>query len=169
MQKVIFQLRSISFLILIFLAFSSVCKLQLRRNQFRVSEETITRGAILRNIRSRLLRAAKVYLIKINLTDPYIKIDVLYGIDGKLVESICGKMALENGAIAAINGDFLIWPQEAFWPHSERRGVGHYSYYHHGSLSGFALTPKGASYFTLFLSRFHYCGKWARISSGFHK
>ncbi|MGI6629040.1 MAG: stalk domain-containing protein [Bacillota bacterium] len=146
MQKVIFQLRSISFLILIFLAFFFSMQASAETEPIPVSEETITRGAILREYQVPTASgSAKVYLIKINLTDPYIKIDVLYGIDGKLGKNqSVEKMALENGAIAAINGDFfdmasgsLFGPilKEGEWvttPTTTTEG-----------LSGFALTQKG--------------------------
>lgn len=111
-----------------------------------VSEETITRGAVLQqHIVKTATGTAKVYVTKINLQDPYIKIDVLYGINGKLGKNqTVDKMAEENGAIAAINGDFfdmssgsLFGPlmQEGQWittPTTTTEG-----------LSGFALTNSG--------------------------
>ncbi|MGI6684752.1 MAG: phosphodiester glycosidase family protein [Bacillota bacterium] len=74
-----------------------------------VSEETVTRGAVLQeHLVKTGTGSTKVYVTKINLKDPYIKIDVLYGIDQKLGKNqTVDKMAAEKGAIAAINGDFF--------------------------------------------------------------
>jgi hypothetical protein len=111
-----------------------------------ISEETITRGAVLQEFRvNTAAGTAKAYVTKINLQDPYIKIDLLYGTNGKLgkYQSV-EKMAGESGAIAAINGDFfdmvsgsLFGPmfKEGDWittPTVTTEG-----------LSGFALTDKG--------------------------
>lgn len=111
-----------------------------------VSEETITRGATLQQYQVKTgAGTAKAYVTKINLTDPYIKMDVLYGTDGKLGKNqTVDQMAKENGAIAAINGDFfdmssgsLFGPlmQDGQWvttPTSTLEG-----------LSGFAVTTDG--------------------------
>ncbi|MEL7568675.1 MAG: hypothetical protein AAGU27_27945, partial [Dehalobacterium sp.] len=146
MQKLLFR-RNIFYalfvMLLIFLQGSSALAAQATT---LVSEETITRGAVLQHhIVKTAAGTAKVYVTKINLQDPYIKIDVLYGINGKLGKNqSVDKMAEENGAIAAINGDFfdmssgsLFGPlmHEGEWittPTTTTEG-----------LSGFALTSSG--------------------------
>ncbi|ATW24314.1 phosphodiester glycosidase family protein [Candidatus Formimonas warabiya] len=74
-----------------------------------IHEETITRGAVLQQYAVNTgAGKAKVYVTKINLKDPYIKLDVIYGAKGKLGKNqTVDKLADEYGAIAAINGDFF--------------------------------------------------------------
>ncbi|MCR6545791.1 stalk domain-containing protein [Dehalobacterium formicoaceticum] len=74
-----------------------------------IAEETITRGAVLQQYTVKTASGtSKVFVTKINIQDPYIKMDVIYGIDGKLGKNQnVANMAQENKAIAAINGDFF--------------------------------------------------------------
>jgi hypothetical protein len=111
-----------------------------------VSEETITRGAVLQEYAVKTAQGtAKVFVTQINIQDPYIKMDVVYGIDGKLGKNQnVVKMAQENKAIAAINGDFfdlatgsLFGPilKEGKWITTPTTTI--------DGLSGFAMTEAG--------------------------
>jgi len=146
MQKIFFRRNIFFALLIMLLAFFQGGSALAGEETTLVSEETITRGAVLQqHLVKTATGTAKVYVTKINLQDPYIKMDVLYGIDGKLGKNqSVDKMAKENGAIAAINGDFfdmssgsLLGPlmQEGKWittPTTTTEG-----------LSGFALTSSG--------------------------
>ncbi|KJS15501.1 MAG: hypothetical protein VR69_13100 [Peptococcaceae bacterium BRH_c4b] len=51
---------------------------------------------------------ALVYVIKIDLSNPYIKLNTIVGADGSLeTNQKVTDMALRNGAVAAVNGDFF--------------------------------------------------------------
>jgi len=73
------------------------------------STETITRGARLEQwTYPTSAGTAKVSVIEIDLQDPYIKVDAIYGKNGKTgnKQSVLN-MVKEVGAVAAINGDFF--------------------------------------------------------------
>ncbi|NMA14774.1 MAG: hypothetical protein GX930_06010 [Clostridia bacterium] len=74
-----------------------------------IEKETITRGAVLEQYQVPTAKGtAKVYVTKINLQDPYLKVDLMYGTDEKLGKNqTVEKMAQEAKAIAAINGGFF--------------------------------------------------------------
>lgn len=56
----------------------------------------------------------KVFMMTVDLTNPYVKVDAMAGTGGKLTKAqAVSKMAAENGAIAAINGDFFDMGEKA--------------------------------------------------------
>lgn len=75
----------------------------------KTGEEVITRGAWLEQYNVTVSAGnTKAYVLKIDLKDPFIKINTVYGVQGKLgINQTVQKMAEETGAIAAINGDFF--------------------------------------------------------------
>jgi len=80
----------------------------------KIKEEIITRGAVLQTYNVATPAGnTKVFVTRINLQDPYIKIDTIYGQNNQLgnKQSI-EKMAKENKAIAGINGDFFVMTGE---------------------------------------------------------
>lgn len=79
----------------------------------KVGEEPITSGATLQNYiwtstRDGETVQTEAHVIVVDLWNPYVKLDVMTGIDGKFTtkQSVLG-MAKETGAIAGINGDFF--------------------------------------------------------------
>jgi exopolysaccharide biosynthesis protein len=78
-----------------------------------VSAEPITSGAVLKRIVWRSLRngkevSANANVIRIDLQNPHVKLDVLTGKDSKFTEKqTVRNMAKKTGATAAVNGDFF--------------------------------------------------------------
>lgn len=73
------------------------------------SEETITQGAVLQTIKMNTDEGPlNVYILKADLSSPYLKVDTLIGSDGTLNknQSVLD-MAKRTGAVAAVNGDFF--------------------------------------------------------------
>ncbi len=72
-------------------------------------EEIITRGATLQTIRMNTDGGPlNVYVLKADLSDPYLKVDTIIGGDGTLNSNqTVTEMAKRTGAVAAINGDFF--------------------------------------------------------------
>lgn len=72
-------------------------------------EEIITRGASLQTIRMNTDGGPlNVYILKADLSDPFLKIDTIIGSDGTLNNNqTVTEMAKRTGAVAAINGDFF--------------------------------------------------------------
>lgn len=73
------------------------------------SEEIITRGASLQTILMKTDGGPlNVYVLKADLSDPYLKVDTIIGGDGTLNSNqTVSEMAKRTGAVAAINGDFF--------------------------------------------------------------
>ena len=74
-----------------------------------LSTETVTRGAKLEHwTYPTSAGTAKVAVLEIDLKDPYIKVDAIFGKDGKTgnKQSVTN-MLKEAGAVAGINGDFF--------------------------------------------------------------
>jgi exopolysaccharide biosynthesis protein len=85
-----------------------------RANAYQVisktsTEEIITRGASLQTIRMKTdAGPLNIYIIKADLSDPYLKIDTIIGGDGTLNNNqTVTDMAKRTGAVAAINGDYF--------------------------------------------------------------
>jgi exopolysaccharide biosynthesis protein len=78
-------------------------------NSKLLNEEVITRGALLQRYQVDTGKGkAAVYVTKMNLKDSLLKVDTIFGSNSKLgTNQTIGKMADENKAIAAINGDFF--------------------------------------------------------------
>ena len=79
-----------------------------------LSTETITQGAKLETwTYPTSAGTAKVSVVEVDLQNPYIKVDAIYGKNGKTgnKQSIMN-MAKEAGAVAAINGDFFTMTAE---------------------------------------------------------
>ncbi|NPV72862.1 MAG: hypothetical protein HPY89_03505 [Pelotomaculum sp.] len=74
-----------------------------------VSEETVTRGAVLQTVRMTTNEGPlNVYILKADLSDPYLKVDTIVGADGTLAKNqTVTAMAGRAGAVAAVNGDFF--------------------------------------------------------------
>ncbi len=72
-------------------------------------EEIITQGAVLQTVRMSTVEGPlNVYILKADLSDPYLKIDTIIGSDGTLNKNqAVTDMAKRTGAVAAINGDFF--------------------------------------------------------------
>ncbi len=73
------------------------------------SEEIITRGAVLQTVRMSTVEGPlSVYLLKADLSDPYLRIDTIIGSDGTLNSNqAVTEMARRTGSVAAVNGDFF--------------------------------------------------------------
>jgi exopolysaccharide biosynthesis protein len=74
-----------------------------------VSEEIITQGVTLQTLNMNTDEGPlNVYVLKADLSNPYVKIDTIIGSDGTLNknQSVVA-MAKRTGAVAAINGDFF--------------------------------------------------------------
>lgn len=72
-------------------------------------EEIITQGAVLQTVRMSTVEGPlNVYILKADLSDPYLKIDTIIGSDGTLNKNqAVTDMAKRTGAVAAVNGDFF--------------------------------------------------------------
>lgn len=72
-------------------------------------EEIITQGAVLQTVRMSTGEGPlNVYILKADLSDPFLKIDTIIGEDGTLNKNqTVTEMARRTGAVAAINGDFF--------------------------------------------------------------
>lgn len=79
-----------------------------------LSTETITRGVKLEKwIYPTSAGTAKISVIEIDLQDPYVKVDAVFGKDGKTGNKQSTlNLAKEAGAVAAINGDFFTMTAE---------------------------------------------------------
>lgn len=56
----------------------------------------------------------KVFVMTVDLTNPYVKVDTMVGTGGDLTRAqAVSRMAAENGAVAAINGDFFQMDEKA--------------------------------------------------------
>lgn len=79
----------------------------------KVSEEIITSGAAKLKYKYSVTRSGTkatglADVIRIDLNNPYVSIDVMTGQDGKLTtRQSTGGMAKETGAVAAVNGDYF--------------------------------------------------------------
>jgi len=75
----------------------------------KTSEEILTRGAVLQTFALQTSEGPlNAYVLKIDLTDPYLKVDTVLGADGTLNKNQpVLEMARRTGAVAAINGDFF--------------------------------------------------------------
>jgi exopolysaccharide biosynthesis protein len=73
------------------------------------SEEIITQGAVLQTVEMKTDGGPlNVYILKADLSDPFLKIDTIIGGDGTLNSNqTVTDMAKRTGAVAAINGDFF--------------------------------------------------------------
>lgn len=78
-------------------------------NSQAAEEETLTSGVVLQTLRLETdLGPINVYVLKVNLSDPYLKIDTIVGADGTLAANMAvGEMARRARAVAAVNGDFF--------------------------------------------------------------
>ncbi|WP_310550765.1 stalk domain-containing protein [Paenibacillus glufosinatiresistens] len=78
-----------------------------------VSQEPVTSGAILNTYKYTTTRSGskatgRADVIRIDLNNPYVSIDVMTGKNGKLTtRQSTGGMAKETGAVAAVNGDYF--------------------------------------------------------------
>ena len=75
----------------------------------KTGEEILTRGAVLQTVAIQTSEGPlNVYVLKIDLTDPYLKVDTVIGADGTLNKNQpVLEMARRTGAVAAINGDYF--------------------------------------------------------------
>ncbi len=133
----------------------------------KVYEEVITRGASLQQYEiTTATGKAKAHVTKINLKDPYLKLDTIYGTNQQLgANQSVEKMAKENNAVAAINGDFFIMNAEGAplgplmkdkqWISSPAPIVGHNAFaltsqndpsFAYFSLKGSVITQNGAKF-----------------------
>lgn len=73
------------------------------------SEEIITEGVVLETVRLKTGEGPlNVYVLKADLTSPYLKVDTIVGEDGTLNKNQpVTSLARRVGAVAAINGDFF--------------------------------------------------------------
>ncbi|WP_410512619.1 phosphodiester glycosidase family protein [Paenibacillus sp. BR2-3] len=82
-------------------------------NVTKLGEEVITSGAIMMKYKYTAARSGKnvtglADVIRVDLNNPYVSLDVMTGKDGKLTtRQSTGGMAKETGAVAAVNGDFF--------------------------------------------------------------
>lgn len=73
------------------------------------SEEIIAEGVVLQTVKLKTSDGPlNIYILKADLTNPYLKVDTLVGQDGTLEKNqSVTAMARRAGAVAAINGDFF--------------------------------------------------------------
>lgn len=88
---------------------SSVVEAAAASSVTKLGEEIITSGAVLMNYRYVSgSQKSLANVIRIDLNNKHVKLDVMTGKNGKFTErQSTGGMAKENGAVAAINGDFF--------------------------------------------------------------
>lgn len=88
---------------------SSVVEAAAASSVTKLGEEIITSGAVLMNYRYVSgSQKSLANVIRIDLNNKHVKLDVMTGKKGKFTErQSTGGMAKENGAVAAINGDFF--------------------------------------------------------------
>lgn len=56
----------------------------------------------------------RIFVMTVDLTNPYVKIDTMVGTGGKMTKAqSVSRMAAENGAVAAVNGDFFQMDEKA--------------------------------------------------------
>lgn len=78
-----------------------------------LSEEPITAGATLRKYqftttRNNVQVSTNVHMIVVDLNQPYVKLDVMTGVNGNIAtQQTVRNMAKETGAVAGTNGDFF--------------------------------------------------------------
>nr|WP_246187917.1 stalk domain-containing protein [Paenibacillus tengchongensis] len=79
----------------------------------KLGEEVITSGAIMMKYKYTTTRSGKsatglADVVRVDLNNPYVSIDVMTGKNGNLTtRQSTGGMAAETGAVAAINGDYF--------------------------------------------------------------
>lgn len=79
----------------------------------KLDENPVTSGAMLTKYKFTTTRSGKkatalADVIRIDLQNPYVKIDVMNGKNGQFTtKQSTGGMAKENGAVAAVNGDYF--------------------------------------------------------------
>ncbi|MBW4081680.1 stalk domain-containing protein [Paenibacillus sp. S150] len=79
----------------------------------KLGEEVITSGAIMMNYKFTTARSGKTVtglanVIRVDLNNPYVSLDVMTGKGGNLTtRQSTGGMAAETGAVAAVNGDYF--------------------------------------------------------------
>ncbi|MHA6532707.1 stalk domain-containing protein [Paenibacillus sp. BAC0078] len=79
----------------------------------KLGEEVVTSGAIMMKYKFTTSRSGKTAtgladVIRVDLNNPYVSIDVMTGKGGKLTtRQSTGGMAKETGAVAAVNGDYF--------------------------------------------------------------
>ncbi len=73
------------------------------------SSEILSRGAVLQTVALQTTEGPlNVYVLEIDLQDPYLKVDTIIGADGTLNKNqTVLEMAVRTGAVAAINGDYF--------------------------------------------------------------
>ncbi|MDP5275868.1 stalk domain-containing protein [Chengkuizengella axinellae] len=83
-----------------------------------LSEEVITSGAVLQEYTFTMERDGEyintdVNVIKLDLNNPYVKLDVMTGVNGQFTErSSVHQMAENSDAVAGVNGDFYAMSSE---------------------------------------------------------
>ncbi|ETT79473.1 copper amine oxidase domain-containing protein [Paenibacillus sp. FSL R7-277] len=79
----------------------------------KLSEEVITSGAMMMKYKFTTVRSGKsatglASVIRVDLNNPYVSLDVMTGKGGNLTtRQSTGGMAAETGAVAAVNGDYF--------------------------------------------------------------
>ncbi|MCJ8012767.1 stalk domain-containing protein [Paenibacillus sp. KQZ6P-2] len=92
---------------------SSVASAAAASSVTKLSEEPITSGAMLTKYKYTTTRSGKqatalADVIRVDLQNPYVKMDVMNGQDGQFTtKQSTGGMAKETGAVAAVNGDYF--------------------------------------------------------------
>ncbi|SEU14027.1 stalk domain-containing protein [Paenibacillus sp. NFR01] len=83
-------------------------------NVTKLSEDVITSGAMMIKYKYTATRSGKAVtgladVIRVDLSNPYVSLDVMTGKGGKLTtKQSTGGMAAETGAVAAVNGDYFV-------------------------------------------------------------
>ncbi|KWX86181.1 copper amine oxidase [Paenibacillus riograndensis] len=92
---------------------ASVAQAASSLNVTKLGEEVITSGAIMMKYKFTTVRSGKkatglADVIRVDLNNPYVSLDVMTGKGGKLTtRQSTGGMAAETGAVAAVNGDYF--------------------------------------------------------------
>lgn len=92
---------------------ASVAQAASSLNVTKLGEEVITSGAIMMKYKFTTVRSGKTAtgladVIRVDLNNPYVSLDVMTGKGGKLTtRQSTGGMAAETGAVAAVNGDYF--------------------------------------------------------------
>lgn len=93
----------------------------------------------------------KIFVMTVDLTNPYVKVDTMAGTGGKLTKNqAVSKMAAENGAVAAINGDFFQMDEKAPLGVTVQAGEVVSSPEQRKDMYGFGLTADNTPLFKVF-------------------
>lgn len=112
--KALRKRRAVSLLLCLFFCFTIVMPLPVEAYSL-IHEDIVTEPVAAGVTMQRFLQqtdegSLKIFVLRIDLTNPYVRLDVLIGADDRSFDRVSPvlEMARQTGAVAAINGDFFI-------------------------------------------------------------